>query len=108
MILWKSSAEHYVAYKHHNKDILEYIFDTEFIVSQFLAVTKQLYEWFSPSVCLSVRPSHLFDYVPLIISSWNVQEWLPVTKATSMQKFKVRGQRSSLQRSKLNSSISGL
>ena len=24
---------------------------------QFLAATKQLYEWFSPSVCLSVRPS---------------------------------------------------
>ena len=23
----------------------------------FLAATKQLYDWFSPSVCLSVRPS---------------------------------------------------
>ena len=48
----------------------------------FLAATKQLYEWFSPSVCLSVCPyvrpfrtdgrtSHLFDYVPIIVSSWN-------------------------------------
>ena len=74
----------------------------------FLAATKQLYEWFSPSVrlsvCLSVRPSvclsHLFDYVPIILSSWNFQELLPVTKVTSMQKVKVRGQRSRSQRSR--------
>ena len=118
----------------------------------FLAATKQLYEWFSPSVCpplvLGVvtrqkpqingsvvlgadespwpcgtpswytplswmilskqknlhlfyhytfvfslrRPSHLFDYVPIIVSSWNFQELLPVTEVTSMQKVKVRGQ----------------
>ena len=34
----------------------------------FLAATKQLYEWYflsvCPSVCPSVRLSHLFDYVP--------------------------------------------
>ena len=63
---------------------------------KFLAATKQLYEWFSPSVRLSVRPSvclsHLFDYVPIIVSSWNFQELLPVTKVTSMQKVKVKGQ----------------
>ena len=57
-----------------------------------------------PSVCLSVRPSvclsHLFDYVPIILSSWNFQELLPVTKVTSMQKVKVRGQRSRSQRSR--------
>ena len=35
----------------------------------FLAATKQLYEWFSPSVRPSVCPSHLFDYVPIIVSS---------------------------------------
>ena len=29
-----------------------------------LAATKQLYEWFSPSVCLSVRPSHLLTMYP--------------------------------------------
>ena len=45
-----------------------------------------------PSVCLSVRPSHLFDYVPIIVSSWNFQELLPVTEVTSMQKVKVKGQ----------------
>ena len=52
----------------------------------------QLYEWFSPSVCQSVCLSHLFDYVPIIESSWNVQELLPMTKVTSMPKVKVRGQ----------------
>ena len=45
-----------------------------------------------PSVRLSVRPSHLFDYVPIIESSWNFQELLPVTEVTSMQKVKVKGQ----------------
>ena len=86
-----------------------------YIIS-FLAATKQLYEWFSPSVRLSVRPSvcpsvclsHLFDYVPIILSSWNFQESLPVTKATSIQKVKVRGQRSSSQRSQPNLTVSGL
>ena len=31
------------------------------------------------SVCPSVRPSHLFHYVPIIVSSWNFQELLPLT-----------------------------
>ena len=64
------------------------------------------------SVCLSVRPSvrlsHLFDYVPIIVSSWNFQELLPVTEVTSMQKVKVRGQRSRSQRSQPNFTVSGL
>ena len=41
----------------------------------FLAATKQLLEHFFLSVCLSVCPSirlsHLFHYVPIILSSWN-------------------------------------
>ena len=41
------------------------------------------------SVCLSVCPSHLFDYVPIIVSSWNFQELSPRTRVTSMQKVKV-------------------
>ena len=61
-----------------------------------------------PSVCLSVCLSHLFDYVPIIVSSWNFQELLPVTKVTSMQKVKVRGQRSRSQRSQPNLTVSGL
>ena len=38
-----------------------------------------------PSVCLS----HLFDYVPIIVSSRNFQELLPMTEVMSMQKVKV-------------------
>ena len=41
---------------------------------------------FRPSVCLL----HLFDYVPIIVSSWNFQELLPMTEVTSMQKVKVK------------------
>ena len=77
----------------------------------FLAATKQLYDWFSPSVrpsvCLSVRPSHLFLHVPIIASSWNF-ELLPWSEVMSMQKIKVRGQRSRSQRSTSNLSVSGL
>ena len=66
----------------------------------FLAATKQLYKWYFPSVRLSVCPSvglsvclsHLFDYVPIIVSSWNFQKLLPMTKVRSMQKVKVKGQ----------------
>ena len=61
-----------------------------------------------PSVRLSVRLSHLFHYVPIIVSSWNFQELLPMTKVRSMQKVKVRGQRSRSQRSKPNLTVSGL
>ena len=77
-----------------------------------LAATKQLYEWYflsvRLSVCLSVCPSHLFDYVPIIVSSWNFQELSPRTRATSMQKVRVRGQRLRSQRSQHNLAVSGL
>ena len=61
-----------------------------------------------PSVRLSVCLSHLFDYVPIIVSSWHFQELLPLTKVRSMQKAKVRGQRSRSQRSQPNLTVSGL
>ena len=64
------------------------------------------------SVCLSVRPSvrlsHLFHHVPIIVSSWNFQKLLPWSKVMSMQKVKVRGQRSRSQRSTPNLAVSGL
>ena len=61
-----------------------------------------------PSVRPSVRLSHLFDYVLIIVSSWNFQELLPMTKVRSMQKVKVRGQRSRSQRSQPNLTVSRL
>ena len=63
---------------------------------------------FSEDVRLSVRLSHLFGYVPIIVSSWNFQELLPMTKVRSMQKVKVRGHRSRSQRSQPNLTVSGL
>ena len=48
--------------------------------------------WIVFSVCPSVCPSHLFDNVPIIVSSWNIQELSPRTRVTSMQKVKVKGQ----------------
>ena len=74
----------------------------------FLAGTKQLYDWFSPSFCPSVCPSHLFHHVPIIVSSWNFQELLPWSKVMSMQTVKVRGQRSRSQSSTPNLAVSGL
>ena len=74
----------------------------------FVAATKQLYKWYFPSVPPSVCLSHLFDYVPIIVSSWNFQELLPMTKVRSMQKVKVSSQRSRPQRSQPNLTVSGL
>ena len=42
------------------------------------------------SVCLFVCPSRLFHFVPIIVSSWNFQELLPMTEVMFMQKVKVR------------------
>ena len=86
------------------------------MVVYFLAATKQLYKWYFPSVRLSVRLSvcpsvclsHLFHHVPIIVSSWNFQELLPWSKVMSMQKVKVRGQRSRSLRSTPNLAVSGL
>ena len=63
------------------------------------------------SVCPSVRPSvclsHFFYYGLIIVSSWNFQELLPMTEVKSMQKVKVRGQRSRSQRSTPDLAVSG-
>ena len=56
-------------------------------------------------VCPPLRLSHLFHYVRIIVSSW--KELLPMTKVRSLQKVKVRGQRSRSQRSKPNLTVSG-
>ena len=62
----------------------------------FLAATKQLYEWFSPSVCLSVRPSvrHTFltmfpsSYHEIFRSYYQWQKWCPCKRSRS----EVKGQ----------------
>ena len=83
-------------------------------IEWLLAATKQIYEWFSPSVrpsvclsvCLSVRLSVTpFYYIPIIVSSWNFHELLPLTEVMPMQMVKVRGRRSMSQRSKPNLAI---
>ena len=40
----------------------------------------------------SVRLSHLFHYVPIIVLPWNFHELLLMTKVRSVQKIKVKGQ----------------
>ena len=87
---------------------LKALFLWKFVPWLFLAATKQLYEWYFLFVCPSVRLSHLFDYVPIIVSSWNFQELSPRTRVRSMQKVKVRGQRTRSQTSRPNLTVSGL
>ena len=69
----------------------------------FLSATKQLYECLSPSVCLW----HLFHNVPIIASSWNFLELLPITEVTALQTVKGRGQRSRSHKSQPNLTVSG-
>ena len=70
----------------------------------FLAANKQLLRHLFLSVCLSVRLSHLFQYVPIIVSSWNY--WvITIDRRDVHAKVKVRGQRS--QRSWPHLAVSG-
>ena len=52
------------------------------------------------SVCPSVRLSHLFDYVPIIVSLWNFQELLPMTK------LHAKGQRSKVKVTEVTTQLS--
>ena len=80
----------------------------------------QVYDWWTKWLIMSgymdlrrprvYRRSNvgLVDYVPIIVSSWNFQGLLPMTEVMSMQKVKVRSQRSRSQRSQPNLTVSGL
>ena len=75
----------------------------------FLAATKQLYEWFSPSVrpsaCLSVRPSVLLSVTPLSLCSHHriiIKFSGVITIDRSDLHANDQGQRSSSQRSETN------
>ena len=59
------------------------------------------------SVCPSVCLSHLFDYVFIMVSSWNFSGLSPRTRVRSMH-VKVWGQRSRSQMSQLNLTCSRL
>ena len=98
---WKSKVKGEVKVQSHQVSLTSYrLTSLWFHVNRpshsrdtaFLAATKQLYDWFSPSVRLSVRLSHFFHHVPIIVSSWNFQELLPWSEVMSMQKVKVKGQ----------------
>ena len=52
-----------------------------FKVTAILAVHKQLCKHYSPSVFKSVHPPNHFHFVSVIVSSWNVTNWLLVAKA---------------------------
>ena len=92
----------------------------QLLVTQLYSENQWFYPWDCVFSCdqaalqmvffarLSVRLSHLIDYVPIMVSSWNFQELLPMTKVRSMQKVKVRGQRSRSQRSQPNLTVSRL
>ena len=70
--------------------------NTQFRLKSSIFSCDQAALWMVFSVRLSVHPSvhlsHLFDYVPIIVSSWNFQDLSPRTRVRSMQKVKVRGQ----------------
>ena len=54
--------------------------------------TWYLYQMCNTDVRLFVCPSHLFDYVLIIVSSRNFQKLSSRTRVRSMQKVKVKGQ----------------
>ena len=62
------------------------------IITEFLAATKQLYKWYFPSVCLSVRPSvchTIFTMFPssyhheIFRSYYHGQKWCPCKRSRS-------------------------
>ena len=99
-IRWKQPIK-----ENNCKMMTTWVFGAECGASSF---TWYLYQMCNTDVRLSVCLSHLFDYVPLMVSSWNFQELLPMTKVSSMQKVKVGGQRSRSQTSQPNLTVSGL
>ena len=69
----------------------------DFAAHLFLAATKQLYDWFSPSVCPSVRPSVRHTFFTMFPSSYHHeifrsyyhgQKWCPCKSSRS----EVKGQ----------------
>ena len=87
--IWKSSSNRLTRDKASVFTETRILF---YFLHAILVATKPLYEWFVLAVCPSVTP--FFHYVPIMVSSWNCQEFLPMTEVTSMQNGKARGQSS--------------
>ena len=66
----------------------------------FLAATKQLYDWFSPSVCPSVRHT-FFHYVPIVMKLSDV-----ITMVWSDVHAKDQGQRSKVKVTEVKTQLS--
>ena len=98
-----------VGSKRRCQEILPSLIGHVVFMMRFLAATKQLYEWFSPSVrpCLSVRlsvtPFWLCSHHPIIMKLSGV-----ITSDKSDVHAKGQGQRSRSQRSQPNFTVSGL
>ena len=73
----------------------------------FFVVTKQLYEWISPSVCLSVcLPVTLFWQCSSHLIIMKFSGVITIDKSDVHARVKARGQRSRSQRSKPNLAVS--
>ena len=75
----------------------------------FLAATKQLYDWFSPSVCLSVRPSVCLSVTPFSPCSHHriIMKFSGViTMVKSDVHAKGQGQRSKVKVTEVNTQLS--
>ena len=78
--------------------------------SQFVAATKQLYDWFSPSVRLSVRPSVCLSVTPYSPCSHHriiMQFSGVITNDKSDVHAKGQGQRSKVKVTEVNTQLNG-
>ena len=71
----------------------------------FLAATKQLYDWFSPSVCLSVRPS-VTPFSPCSHHRIIMKFSVVITMSRSDVHAKGPGQRSKVKVTEVNTQLS--
>ena len=61
---------------------LPWLISSRIWISRILFSCDQAALWMVQSVRLSVCPSLLFHYVPIIVSSWNFQELLPTSNGS--------------------------
>ena len=74
--------------------------------ANFLAATKQLYDWFSPSVCLSVRPSVCHTFFTMFPSSYHHEIFRSCYHGQKCRHAKGPGQRSKVKVTEVNTQLS--